>query len=100
MSKLIFPSWRYHKTLGSKIIHSEDEHHSHKKDGWVESPAHFEEKPIEVLAEEAKTKALVETKPETVETADAGMTDAGVLTDEEVEAAVDSKNNKGKKGKK
>lgn len=44
MKKQVFPAWRYHKTEGSKIIHSKDESDWHEKKGWAESPAEFEPK--------------------------------------------------------
>lgn len=49
MSKLIFPSNRYHKEHGSKVIESQEEHDEHEADGWVQSPADFDkaEEPID-----------------------------------------------------
>ena len=43
-----YPSWRYHKTLGARIINSKAE----EEDGWVKSPAEVDvpakkaEKPV------------------------------------------------------
>jgi len=43
--KNIYPTWRYHKDLDAKIIHSEKEE---QKD-WKDSPAHFQDAIIEDL---------------------------------------------------
>jgi hypothetical protein len=41
MSKLHFPSWRYHRNLEAKIVQNEAEANA-LGDGWAMSPAHFE----------------------------------------------------------
>lgn len=43
-NKQVFPSWRYHKTEGAKIVHSKEESDWHEKKGWAETPAAFEPK--------------------------------------------------------
>lgn len=40
----VYPSFRYHKDLGEKIIHNEAQHEHLDKQGWKDSPAAFEEK--------------------------------------------------------
>lgn len=48
----VYPSFRYHKTLGEKVIHNEAQHEHLKKNGWHETPAAFqEEKPVEPVSE-------------------------------------------------
>lgn len=37
----VYPSWRYHKELGSKIVESEAEDLK-LDEGWVDTPAKFE----------------------------------------------------------
>lgn len=37
----VYPSWRYHKYLGEKLVKSADEDKK-LESGWVHSPAHFE----------------------------------------------------------
>lgn len=41
----VYPSYRYHKEHGSKIIHSDEEHEEHSENGWVDSPAKVNDAP-------------------------------------------------------
>ena len=54
----LFPSWRYHKELGAKIIHSSDE----EQDGWIHSPAQFDEQVKEEIKQEIKAEEPKEEK--------------------------------------
>lgn len=59
--KQVFPSWRYHKTEGSKIVYSKDESDWHEKKGWAETPAEFEPKEEKY---EPKITETVQAEPE------------------------------------
>lgn len=54
----IYPTWRYHKELEPKIIHSEAEEH----DEWLDSPAKFEIKE-EITGNEIIDDLKIEEKP-------------------------------------
>lgn len=55
----VYPSWRYHKTLEPKIVHSE-EHDEELGSGWADSPAAHEEKaPAKTVAPKEDEKSEV-----------------------------------------
>jgi len=62
----VYPSWRYHKDLGSKIIHSAAD----EAEDWAESPASFEVteqinvQPVEIAAPEVIESVMLPSEPE------------------------------------
>ena len=66
MSKLVFPSWRYHKSLEPKLVHNIEDHEIAAKEGWADSPAYFdkkeviEEKQVDLILDEAQSEEISE----------------------------------------
>lgn len=91
-----FPSFRYHETLGSKLVNSEEESEALGK-GWFDTPAGFKKSKEVELAEEtaeAIVEEATEEAPEAEETEEVEETSEVV---EEKPEVVEEKSGKKKK---
>lgn len=57
---MIFPTWRYHKTLEPRIVHSKEELDA-LGSSWVDNPAAFEK--VEQASVEEKAEVVEAPKP-------------------------------------